>query len=147
MNILMILPILLGTSVVLQGSLNKESANLFGLSSAVFINACVFLLVSVLLLFAASFFPQSLPDFLAPKESLRGLKWQHLLPGLFGFFLVLGLPWSLKVNGPAKTFILIVSTQVIISLWLQMSQTGIPLKMTQILGAVFSILGAILILI
>ena len=145
MNPYFILPIALGVSVVLQASLNREMALHYGLATAVLLNAAVFLVLSLSLFALGKFAPQYVPGFLQPKASDIPFSWVYIVPGICGFFLVLGLPWALEKIGPSNAFLILIATQIVVSLAIEGYRTqSLPhsLKMT---GAVLVIIGGMLV--
>jgi uncharacterized membrane protein YdcZ (DUF606 family) len=145
MNPYLIFPIAIGLSVVLQGTFNREMAMNFGLASAVLLNAAVFLLVSIALFAVGKFSPQFLPDFIQPRSSDAPFSLVYLLPGIFGFFIVLGVPWSLEKLGPSDTFLFLIISQILLSILLEAYRSqNLPagMKMT---GAALVILGGVLV--
>jgi uncharacterized membrane protein YdcZ (DUF606 family) len=116
MNAFLLIPLILGLTVVLQGTLNKKIGESIGLVSAVFINAAIFFILSGILYVVSRWNPSLLPDFLRPKGSLTIEKSWYLVPGICGFVLVTGLPIAIRQLGPAKSFILLISSQILVSL-------------------------------
>jgi len=146
MNLHLILPIFLGLSVVTQGVLNRKIAGDWGLSSAIFLNAVVLLVISLVFISGAKWMPQIFPEFLRLQNlEMENAKWWFLIPGLCGFFIVLGVPWSLQNNGPSKTFILLIVSQVVFSLLFEKFVFESSVSILKIVGACVAVLGAILV--
>jgi uncharacterized membrane protein YdcZ (DUF606 family) len=141
-----LLPLFLGLTVVTQGTLNRRVSADWGLASTVFLNATVFFGVSLLLIIAVQVSPKFFPEYLKVQSfDLSKFKSWFLIPGLCGFFLVLGVPWSLQVNGPSKTFILLIVAQIILSLVVEkFFFAGNPSSM-KILGALIAAIGAVIV--
>ncbi len=146
MNVLFFLPLIIGLSVVAQGVLNRQIADHWGLSSTVFLNAIVFLVVSLLWIGFEKIFPQMLPDYLKqPHSDLYRFKWWFVVPGICGFLIVLGIPWSVQINGPSKTFIMLIASQIILSLLYEKFLMGSPLSVMKISGAFIAMFGTALV--
>lgn len=140
------MPIVLGAIVVLQGSLNKQIGLQLGLSTAVLINSAVFFLFSLFLFFSTKLYPSLFPEYLRIKPMNENFQTWYLIPGICGFLLVLGLPWSIQKLGVAKSIILLISSQVLIGiLWDKFIFHAEP-SLLKLVGAVITLLGAILVL-
>lgn len=141
-----LLPLFLGLTVVTQGTLNRRVSADWGLASTVFLNATVFFVVSLLLIIALQVSPQLFPDYLKIQSfDLAKFKLWFLIPGLCGFFLVLGVPWSLQVNGPSKTFILLIVAQIVLSLIVEKFFFAGNPSVMKIFGAVIAMVGAVIV--
>ena len=146
MNMYLILPLFLGLTVVTQGALNRQVSAVWGLTWTVFLNATLFFVVSFALLMTTKFHPQILPEYLKVDQfSPEKFKWYFLIPGLCGFFLVLGVPWSLQINGPSKTFILLIVAQIILSLILDKFLFEATISYLKLMGAALVMAGALLV--
>ncbi len=146
MNLYLILPLILGMTVVTQGALNRRVSADWGLTWTVFLNASLFFVVSFILLMTTKYLPQILPEYLKVDQfSTEKVRWFYLVPGLCGFFLVLGVPWSLQINGPSKTFILLIVAQIILSLVLDKFVFEATVSFTKLVGAALVMTGALLV--
>lgn len=146
MNLFVLLPAFLGLSVVIQGILNRKIGGAWGLSSAVFLNATIFFMASAGLLLVSKLGSGNLPElFRWQNLDLEKSKWWFLLPGLCGFFLVLGIPWSLEQIGLSKTFIVLIVSQVFFSLLIERFIFQNPVNSLKIIGAFIAIFGAALV--
>lgn len=146
MNIYLLLPLALGVTVVLQATLNRTMALQYGLASAVLLNAAVFFILSLGFFISAKYTPTLVPEFMRVRISEQSFSWLYLLPGLCGFFLVLGLPWAIQNIGPSTSFLLLIASQIVVSLGLEIYQSGITPPLVRILGALLVIVGAILVI-
>jgi transporter family-2 protein len=102
----------IGFLSVYQGGMNRLMTNDWGLPGTVLMNALVFLLASALFFFGLQWgwFPAtSVFQNLAPFQKI---KFWHWLPGLFGFFFVLGVPMAISRVGAVLTFIALVLAQI-----------------------------------
>ena len=143
MNIGFILPVFLGLTVVSQGVLNRRVGAEWGLSSAVLLNAAVFFMLSTALIIAAKYYPEFFPEqFRLQSIDLDKIKPWFLVPGICGFMLVMGVPWSLQMNGPSKTFIFLIVSQVVFSLVFEKLFFSAEVGWMKVLGAILAVAGA-----
>ena len=146
MSPFILLPVFLGLNIVIQGVLNKNIGANWGLSTAVMLNATIFFVISASFLLLATLVPNCLPEFLRPSEiSARQFKIWFLVPGICGFMLVLGIPYSLQNNGPSKTFILLIVSQAIFSLLYEKFVLHGQIAFLKVVGATLAVLGSALV--
>lgn len=139
----MLIPMVLGLTVVTQGAINRRVGADFGLSSAVFLNAFLFFVLSGILLLWAKLAPHQVPEYWRIKDlNMDQARWWYLIPGLCGFLLVLGVPMSLQANGPSKTFILLIASQVVVSLLFEIFIFSTPISNMKLIGALLAAIGA-----
>lgn len=136
-----IVPLFVGFLVVSQGVLNKIIGVQSGLSLAVLINACVFLVLAILLLIL-SLKLNMLPDFIKPQWQSYQFQWWHLIPGCCGFLLVLLIPWSIQHLGASLVFLLIISSQIVLSIVYDFWFNGIALSISRIFAIILVLAGA-----
>lgn len=147
MNFYIILPFLIGLAGVTQGILNRQVSASWGLAWAVGLNAVLFIVYSGILLGILQLAPQFLPEYLRVSSfSFDKFKWWYLLPGLCGFLLVLGIPWSIQSMGPSKTFILFIVAQIVFSLLAEKIFFDSNVSVMKIAGAFLAMAGAALVM-
>lgn len=144
MNPYLLIPFTLGVSVVFQAILNRSMGLQYGLAAAVFLNAALFFVLSLGFLAVAKYTPTILPEFWRFRDSSDSFHWAYLLPGLFGFLIVIGLPWSIQNIGPSTSFLLLISAQIIVSLILEFNEKAGAIDWTKLLGALLVLVGAFL---
>lgn len=115
MNAWSLVPIIVGVCIVMQGVLNRIFSEPFGLGLAIFVNAIVFAILSFGAFWMALKFPGSVPDFAIPRLDNYEFRLWHLIPGACGFLIVALTPWAIQQMGAAPVFILIVTTQILLS--------------------------------
>lgn len=139
----LLLPVLAGVSIVLQGTLNKNSAQQIGLASAVFLNALVFLVVSAVLWL---FIKYNGVNFFGAAKSLADLKWWQYLPGILGFVIVLSTPLAIHYLGANLTFAVIICTQLAVSLLWDVAVTRTAPSITSLAGLTVMYAGLFILL-
>ncbi|WII73298.1 DMT family transporter [Bdellovibrio sp. 22V] len=110
------LPIVAGLSIVLQGTLNRNSATQIGLVSAILLNAGILLVLAGALWLLMKFQIISGTPALSAKPFMD-LRWWQLLPGLCGFLIVFATPMAIENFGANLTFSVIICTQLLVSLF------------------------------
>lgn len=136
------IPIALGVTVLTQGILNRQFGAAWGLSTAVLINAAVFFVLSALFFIIAKLWPHLLPEFLRFRDPGTGFQWAFLIPGVCGFILVLGLPWALHNIGPSKSFLLLITSQILSSLVADQWIYAQPVSAMKWVGGFITVIGA-----
>lgn len=135
MSFSILLPLIVGFSIVLQGTLNRAYSGNIGMGSAIFMNGVVFFVASIIYWY----FNQTV-NFNWGQITL----W-HVLPGIFGFLIVLLTPLSIGAIGSTLTFALIIASQLILSLAIESLQNK-ALPSINVLGGVLLLMaGAIVI--
>lgn len=132
-----LIPLILGCCTVMQAGLNRKISQVWNLPAAVFFNACVFFALAAGLLFV----------FVSRSSGALG-EWRafslwYVLPGAFGFALVLGGPWAVARLGAAQTFVLIVSAQLLASLLWDWRVEAIAPTARRLGGIGLAILGTV----
>lgn len=131
---ILVVPVLLGVVSVLQAGLNRKIAVGQGLLEAVFINATI---LFSLALGSFILFERKLP-------AVQNFSWWYCLPGIFGFLLVSGGPWSVARLGASTTFVLLISTQIVMSLVWDLMVEEVSWNSWKISGIIIVWLGALM---
>lgn len=136
----------LGILSVLQGGMNKEIGESWGLPAAVFLNSLILATAS----FAFYLVTRNSPQWFSPIfhdhgsfKNIPPIWW--VLPGTMGFFLVMGIPPIISKIGAMNMFIGLVCAQVVTSILWDYFWEQHSISMVRLLGAVFSIIGAVLV--
>lgn len=138
-------PVVIGFMSVLQIALNKVVGHQYGLASVLLINAVTIILAAGILFASVTFFPSRFGTFLAGSDVAFQFKWWYIFPGLFGFAVIFGLPYCMNHIGALAVFILFVTAQVIGSMLWDNLIDGMPLTASKIVGAVFALIGVVLV--
>jgi bacterial/archaeal transporter family-2 protein len=138
------LAIVLGVVAVIQAAINRQIALRWGLAPAATLNtgiatvAAAIFLGSFVALGGASFALQS-------SVRLADFRWYWVLPGIFGFLLVAGIPWAVHHVGALRVFVGIVAAQMVASVVLDHFAEGIPLTTTRGAGALLAVASVLLV--
>jgi transporter family-2 protein len=137
-------PALLGVFVVLQAGLNRRMAQAWGLPAAVFLNAAVFAALAAGLFFYCQSQGEALPEPFRLRSETKALAVWFLVPGICGFLLVVGAPWSLSRFGAVQTFTLLISAQLATSLFWDRLVEGIAISPMRAIGVAVTWIGVLL---
>jgi transporter family-2 protein len=137
-------PAFLGIFVVLQAGLNRRMAQAWGLPTAVFLNAIVFTVLAAGIFFASQSQGDAMPEVLRVRFDAKAFALWFLLPGIFGFFLVVGGPWSISRLGAVQTFTLLISAQLATSLIWDRFVEDIAISPMRAIGVAVTWIGVLL---
>jgi len=138
MNLAILLPLCLGAVAVLQATLNRQIAERWGLAPAAILNTSIAVLCSTALL-VYCLASGSRSGLLRVTFEPGALRWWWLLPGAFGFAIVVGLPWAVGKAGALPTFVSMVAAQMLASALWDRFALGIAWDGSRALGAVLAI--------
>lgn len=110
----------------------------WGLPWVILLNGAVFFILCLAYYFGARYFEP-------PVSSTESPQFWYLLPGICGFLIVLGVPISIQMMGPTKTFITLIVSQVVFSLTLEKVIFGESPGTLKIAGALIATIGAALV--
>lgn len=128
------IPIVVGIMAVLQAGLNRRIAVLWGVGGASLLNACVFAAVALICYYTGVFANS--------KIQWGDFKIWFLLPGILGFSLVAGLPYSIARWGALHTFLWLIASQIVASSFWDYLVEGQPFSWKKLLGGGVAIFGA-----
>lgn len=142
-SLIALFPVLLGSFTVFQAGLNRKIGQAWGLPVAVLFNACVLVAGAVVLLgvSAGGIFESS---FLRPHFDSKQFTWWFLLPGLFGLGLVWGGPWCISKLGAVPVFVLMVSAQLLTSVFWDVVVEQRSISGVRLCGVALAWAGALL---
>ena len=138
MNFAIIIPFLIGTSVILQGGLNKNLSSEIGINHTVFWTNLVCISLSIFLFIFAKFGGPHVPNILQIKAPLTTFKWWYVLPGLFGFAIVAGLPLAIYKLGAVKVTVGLIAAQMIVSVLWDIYVEKIPVNTPKVWGMIMA---------
>ncbi len=135
----------LGFATVLQGGFNRQLAEAWGLPLTLVVNSffvlafsCVYLGLAYLLA------PQDIKIH-SSTELVKALSWKSILPGLFGFLFIFGIPFVLAKKGALQVFVGLVAAQLIASLLWDHFAEDISPSAWRVGGTLLAMLGALIV--
>jgi transporter family-2 protein len=139
-----VLSICLGFAGVMQAGMNRTIGLTWGLGAAVWLNAAIVFFTACLMGTAMLFRPELFPEVLRIRpEGAGGAVWWWVLPGIFGFCLIAGVPFAMSKIGSMNVFVLVVACQLIGSLVWDRVMESMPITPYRIAGALLAIIGAV----
>lgn len=141
MELTYLIPIVVGFMAVLQGGLNRKLALDWGLGAAVYLNCLVFFVLGSVFIVALKFAPHAFPTPFRIQSFLKPFEWWQLLPGIFGFCLVTGLPYAIAKLGATKVFLSFVVSQIIVSILWDIYAENIEFHWMKLTGTALCLLG------
>ena len=141
----LIFPLILGVFAVLQGTLNRRVAELWGLAPTVALNTAVFIVASIIMWLAVRSSPERFPPIFRDRLDPSSFSWWFLVPGLLGFTLVAGIPWAIAKLGALQVFVGIVAAQMVVSVLWDAKIEQIPLTANRVVGALLAIGAVVLV--
>ncbi len=138
MNLAILLPFCIGAIAVLQATMNRRIAESWGLAPAAMLNTLIALLSAAALLGYCVTAGARTGLFRVAIEP-SSFRWWWLLPGVFGFAIVVGLPWAVGKAGALPTFVSLVAGQMLMSTLWDRFALGIALDPSRMLGAALAI--------
>jgi len=138
-----LIPVVVGVAVVLQGGFNRQVSQQWGMATTVLVNGVVFLGVALLLWAIMKLRPDFLPrEFLPPENGGAVAPWRFILPGVFGVLIVIGLPWAITRLGALGAILILLVTQLVVSIIWDALVEGVPVQPLRVAGTVLALAGA-----
>ena len=137
------LAVLLGAVAVIQATINRQIAVRWGLAPAAILNTGVATIVATMFLGLVVTLGGTAFTFQSGLR-LSEFRWYWVLPGIFGFLLVAGLPWAVHHIGASRVFVGLVAAQMITSLAWDHFAEGIPVTTARGAGALLAIASVVL---
>ena len=137
-----LLPLILGTFIVLQGAFNRRISAENDLASTVLLNSSVLLAASVVFYLVAR---ASQPEG-GPGTTGFGFRAWYILPGLLGFGIVAGVPWGIERFGALKVFVGLIAAQLVASLAWDAAIELRPVTLVRAGGSLIAFLSAALVI-
>ena len=146
MRLISLVPLLCGLAVVAQAGLNRRFAGQWGLLSAVLMNMVVATVATFAVYMVARSVPGFWPEAAAPAGGqgrfFDGLTVWHLLPGLCGVVIVVGMPWAISRLGAVQSALLLMGAQLLTSLVWDAMVEGRPVTLARGVGTAVAFVGA-----
>lgn len=143
MRLISLVPLLCGLAVVAQAGLNRRVAGQWGLLSAVLMNMVVATVATFGVYAVARSVPGLWPE-AAPAQGrlFDGFTPWHLVPGLCGVVIVLGMPWAIGRLGAVQSVLLLMAAQLLTSLVWDAMVEGRPPTLARVVGSAVAFAGA-----
>ncbi len=140
----LLIPLTIGSIGVLQGTLNRAMGQSIGLAPAITINSIFVILIALTLHTLVRWRPELFPELFHDRFAFSELSAWMVLPGIFGFCIIAGLPWAISKLGAARVFLAVIVAQVVVSMIWDAVVSKEPISLTRGLGAVLTIAGVAL---
>ena len=138
MNLVILLPLAIGAIAVLQATINRQIAGQWGLAPAALLNTSIALLCTLGLLgYCLATAPRA--GLLRVAFEPASFRPWWLLPGAFGFVIVVGLPGAVGRAGALPTFVAMVAAQMLASALWDRFALGVAWDTSRVLGAVLAV--------
>lgn len=134
----LIVPLVLGAAGVMQAVLNRHVAASWGLGPASVLNMVIALLLA--LAFVGAAYSGRIDGELGRVSvDLARFRWWWLVPGMFGFGLVAGLPWAISKLGALPVFVGVVAAQMVTSLLWDALAEGVSITPSRLCGGLLAV--------
>ncbi len=144
-----LIPVIIGASTILQGSLNRQIASSVGILQATLISNTITTLFCGLAFYLVQVNPNLAPQFFKSTDSqttfISTFKWWYLLPSLFGFLIINGMPFAFSKLGAVKVTVLLVAAQMITSLLWDYYVDHLTINLYKVCGLFFAFLSVVFI--
>ncbi len=145
MSLYLLIPLFIGAVAVLQGTLNREMANIMGLGSAILVNSILVLFLGGGIYALARFRPEWVPELFRGELVWDKMTWWMVLPAIFGFCIIAGIPWAMSKLGASKVVVAMVVAQIVVSMLWDLLVDHKPLGWMRIVGGLLAIAGVVLV--
>jgi transporter family-2 protein len=122
--------------------MNRRFAGEWGLWSATLVNMVVALLATVAVYAAVRWAPGMLPGGSSQVLRFQGFTPWHLLPGLCGVLIVVGMPLAISRLGAVQSVLLLIAAQLVTSLVWDATVENRPATAARVVGSVVAFAGA-----
>lgn len=140
-NWTILLPIILGCVGILQGAVNGQISSTIGVAQATLITNIGTVIICVAFYFLVRSYAHLFPDFFQIKAPLTTYKWWYVIPPIFGFIIVAGMPLAIAKLGAVKVTVGLIAAQMITSVLWDLLVEGISLNVMKLVGIVFAFLS------
>jgi transporter family-2 protein len=145
MNWSMLIPLLIGCVSILQGTLNRQVATHIGVAQATLITNAVTFMICIGFYFVVKSMPHLVPEFFQVKAPITTYKWWFILPPIFGFCIIAGMPFAFAKLGAVKVTVLLVAAQMATSVVWDIYVEDIGINLMKFAGIIFAIISVIFI--
>ena len=143
MNWTILLPLCIGCFGILQGAINRQVATTIGVAQASLITNMGTLFICICFYFFVKSFSNILPEVFQIKAPITTYKWWYILPPIFGFLIVAGIPFAILKLGAVKVTVGLIAAQMITSIVWDIMVEGISLNIMKFVGIFFAFLSVV----
>lgn len=140
-NWTILLPIILGCVGILQGAFNGQISNTIGVAQATLITNIGTVIICIAFYYWVRSYAHLFPDFFQIKAPITTYKWWYIIPPIFGFIIVAGMPLAIAKLGAVKVTVGLIAAQMITSVLWDLLVAGISLNVMKMAGIVFAFLS------
>lgn len=141
MNWTILLPLLIGCCGILQGAFNRQIASIIGVTQATLITNIGTFIIAMGFYFFVKSKPNIFPEFFQIKAPLTTYKWWFVLPPIFGFIIIAGIPFAIAKLGAVKVTVGLIAAQMVTSIIWDMFVEDISLNLMKMIGIFFAFLS------
>jgi len=145
MNYSLVIPLILGTIGILQGTINRQVATHIGVAQATLITNLATVIICFIFYFYAKSNTELLPEIFHVKAPITIYKWWFIFPPLFGFLIVAGMPFAFYKLGAVKVTVLLIAAQMVTSVIWDYIIDDIGLNLYKVIGIIFAVLSVTMI--
>lgn len=142
MRLVSLVPLLCGLAVVAQAGLNRRFAGQWGLLGAVLMNMVVATVATFAVYAVTRAVPGLWPEASPGHTRFEGFTPWHVLPGLCGVLIVIGMPWAIGRLGAVQSGLLLIVAQLVTSLIWDAMVEGRPATLARVVGSAVACVGA-----
>ncbi len=143
MNIEILIPLFLGMITIIQGAINKQMATKLGLIQTALVGSTVTLIICVFAYLGVKTYANSVSPIFQIKSSLFTYEWWFIIPAIFGFFIVTGMPFAIYKIGAVKVTVGLVAAQMVTSTIWDIYVEGIELNYMKTVGIIFALASVV----
>lgn len=141
------IPVGMGAAAVLQAGLNRQIGGAWGLPIATLMNSMILTLAAIGTYLFVRFSGWGVPELFRIRDGFPRISWWYFVPGILGFTLISGMPYSIARIGALKTFVFFIGAQLVMSIVWDLWVEKIPISWSRVTGIVLVFLGSLLVVI
>jgi transporter family-2 protein len=141
MNWTILLPLIIGCCGILQGAFNRQVSTIIGVGQATLITNIGTFIIATCFYFFVKSYSHLFPDFFQIKAPITTYRWWFILPPIFGFLIIAGIPFAIAKLGAVKVTVGLIAAQMITSIAWDIVVEGLTLNLMTVIGIVFAFLS------
>jgi transporter family-2 protein len=145
MKLALLIPITLCCVSILQGTINRQISEYIGVTQATLVGNIATVIVCILFYVLVKNFEGSFSPLFHIKAPLTTYRWWFVIPAIFGFMIVAGMPWGISQLGAVKMTVLLIVSQMITSVLWDYFVEHLSINIYKGLGIIFAILSVIMV--